>query len=295
MSTRLIPFLVFLVGVAALAFAAAGRFQSGQSIPPALPDPSRGRRRIVRWGSGLIGIILALASAFSLGQRAIFLIATLAISGYVAGLLLGELMMPSAPSGTVRRVSLDRRSFERYVQSRWIWVWRAAAGAAAAAVVAAGLAGGSDGRSLTLACSDGSVSGASPWPGWSYGGPALTALILGALLVELSLRRIVERPRPDSDLLRAAADEASRRASMRRVLAAGVAIGLVPLAGVFLSAAIIFGFICSPPGALAWTGPLAVTLAILGFAAGLGAIASLATLIRIAETSGSVPPGGQRV
>ena len=291
MAIRLIPFLVFLFAVAALAIAASGRLRSGQSIPP---DPSRGRRRIVRWGFGLIGITLAVASAFSLGQRAIFLIAPLAISGYVAGLLLGELMMPSAPSGTVRRVSLDRRVFERYVQTRWIWVWRAAAGAAAAAVVAAGLAGGTDGRSLTMACADGTLSGAGPWPGWSYGGPALTALILGALLVELSMRRIVERPRPDSDLLGAAADEASRRTSMRRVLAAGVAIGLAPLAGVLLSVAIIFSFICSPPRTLAWTGPLAVTLAILGFAAGLGAIASLASLIRIAETVGSVPPGGQR-
>jgi len=246
----------------------------------------------VRWGFGLNGIILAVASAFSLGQRALFLIAPLAISGYVAGLLLGELMMPGTPSGTVRRVSLDRRSFERYIQTRWIWVWRAAAGAAAVAVVAAGLAGGTDGRSLTLPCTDGSMGGAGPWPGWSYGGPALTALILGALLVELSMRRIVERPRPDSDLLSATADEDSRRASMRRVLAAGVAIGLVPLAGVSLSAAIIFGFICSPSGTLAWTGPLAVTLAIFGFAAGLGAIASLASLIRIAETARSVPPGG---
>ena len=291
MAIRLIPFLVFLFAVAALAIAAAGRLRSGQSIPP---DPSRGRRRIVRWGFGLIGITLAVASAFSLGQRAIFLIAPLAISGYVAGLLLGELMMPSAPSGTVRRVSLDRRVFERYVQTRWIWVWRAAAGVAAAAVVAAGLAGGTDGRSLTMACADGTLSGAGPWPGWSYGGPALTALILGALLVELSMRRIVERPRPDSDLLGAAADEASRRTSMRRVLAAGVAIGLAPLAGVLLSVAIIFSFICSPPRTLAWTGPLAVTLAILGFAAGLGAIASLASLIRIAETVPSVPPGGQR-
>src|SRR2546430_8358716 len=291
MVIRLIPFLVFRFAVAALAIAAAGRLGSGQSMPP---DPSRGRRRIVRWGFGLIGITLAVASAFSLGQRAIFLIAPLAISGYVAGLLLGEWMMPNAQSGPVRRGSLDRRFFERYVQTRWIWVWRAAAGVAAAAVVAAGLAGGTDGRSLTLVCADGTLRGAGPWPGWSYGGPALTALILGALLVELSMRRIVERPRPDSDLLGAAADEASRQTSMRRVLAAGVAIGLGPLAGVLLSVASIFSFICSPPGTLAWTGPLAVTLAILGFAAGLGAIASLASLIRIAETAPSVPPGGQR-
>jgi hypothetical protein len=290
---RLIPFLVFLVVVAAVATTIARRFRERQTMPPAPPDPGRGRRRIVRWGLGLIGIILAVASAFSLGQRAIFLIAPLAISGYVAGLLLGELMMPNAPSGTVRRGSLDRRSFERYVQSRWIWAWRAAAGAAAIAVVAAGLTGGTDGRSLTLACADGSVSGGGPWPGWSYGGPALAALILGAVLVELSIRRIVERRRPDSELLGVAVDEANREASMRRALAAGIAIALVPLSGVSLSAAIILGFICSPPGALAWTGPLAATLAILWFAAGLGAIGSLSALIRITETGGSAPPAGQ--
>ncbi len=291
MGVRLIPLLVLLFGVAALLIAGAGRFRRGQSFLLVATDPSRARRRVVRWGFGLIGIVLAVASAFTLGQRAIFLIAPLAVSGYIAGLLLGELMMPSAPAGTVRRVSLDRRSFERYVQARWIWVWRAAAGVAVATVVVAGLAGGTDGRSLTLACADGSLSGASPWPGWSYGGPALTALILGVILVELSMRRIVDRPRPDSEVLGAAADEGIRRASMRRVLAAGVAIGLVPIAGVSLSAAIIFSFICSAPGTLAWTGPLAVVLVIVGLAAGVGAIASLTSLIRITETARSVPPG----
>src|SRR5438046_9217532 len=178
MAIRLIPFVVFLVAIAAAGIAAADRFRSRKSSPPAAPDPRRGLRRIVRWGFGFIGIILAVASAFSLGQRAIFLIAPLAISGYVAGLLLGELMMPSAPSGTVRRVSLDRRVFERYVQTRWIWVWRAAAGAAAAAVVAAGLAGGADGRALTRACADGAVGGGGPGPGWYYGGAAVVALIV---------------------------------------------------------------------------------------------------------------------
>src|SRR5204862_7394078 len=109
MAIRLSPFLVFLFAVAAVWIAAAGRFRSGQSIPP---DPSRGRRRIVRWGFGLIGITLAVASAFSLGQRAIFLIAPLANSGYVAGLLLGESMMPNAHSGPVRRAPPARRVFD---------------------------------------------------------------------------------------------------------------------------------------------------------------------------------------
>src|SRR2546423_288305 len=164
MVIRLIPFLVFLFAVGALAIAAAGRLRSGQSIPP---DPSRGRRRIVRWGFGLIGITLAVASAFSLGQRAIFLIAPLAISGYVAGLLLGELMMPNAQSGPVRRVSLDRRVFERYVQTRWIWVWRAAAGVAAAAVVAGGPGGGKGGRVPAPGWAAGGVGRAGPRPRWA--------------------------------------------------------------------------------------------------------------------------------
>ncbi len=290
MVIRVIPSLVLLVVLAILVIAVAGRLRDRQSRPSAPPDPTRGRRRIVRWGLGLIGIILAVVAALSLGQRAIFLYAPLAISGYVAGLLLGELMMPNAPSGTVRRGSLDRRSSERYVKSRWIWVWRAAAGAAATAVLAAGVAGGTGGRWLMLVCADGSITFAGPWPGWSYGGPALVALILGVFLVELSIRRIVERPRPDSDVLAVAADEANRAVSMRRVVAAGIAIALVPLAGVSLSAAAIFAFICSPPGTLAWTGPLAVTLAVIGFAAGFGAVGGLAALIRIAETGGVNAP-----
>src|SRR5437773_11633465 len=119
MGIRLIPFLVFLFAVAALAIAAAGRLRSGQSIPP---DPSRGRRRIVRWGFGLTGITLAVASAFSLRQRAIFLMAPLSICGYVAGLLLGELMMPSGQTAALGPVSLDRRVFARHAQTRWLWV-----------------------------------------------------------------------------------------------------------------------------------------------------------------------------
>ena len=294
MAIRLIPFLASLVLIGAVALAAIDRFRRSHSIPPAPPGSRRGRRRIVRWGFGLIGVMLAVGSALGLGQRAIFLFAPLAVSGYVIGLLVGEFMMPNAPSGTVRRGSLERRTFRRYVQSGWIWVWRMTFLAAATAVTAAGVAGGTDGRSLTLACADGSAGSASPWPGWSYGAPALAALFFGALLVELSVRRIVERPRPDSEVLDAAADEASRRASMQRVLVAGLAIGLVPLAGVSLAAASIFSFICSPPGKLAWTGPVAVTLAIFGFAAALGAVGGLATLIRISETSVAGPPAEQR-
>ncbi len=288
-----IPMLVFLVVITAIVIAMVSRFREHELRLEALQDPSRVKRRMVRWGLGLIGVILAVAAALSLGQRAIFLVAPLAISGYVAGLMLGELMMPSRQFGPVRTGSLHRRSFARYLKSKWLWAWRGGASTAAIALVAAGLAGGADGRSLTLACVDDTLSSAAPWPGWSYGGPALAALLLGALLVELSMQRIVERPRPDPTLLGVDADEANRAASLKRVVAAGMAIAMVPLAGVCLSAAMIYSFICSSSGTLAWTGPLAAALAILGLAAGIGAIAGLAALIRIAETGGAAPPAKQ--
>jgi hypothetical protein len=253
---------------------------------------SRGRRLIVHWGLGLVGVVVAIGFALVLGQRAIFLIGPLAVSGYLTGLLLGELMMPHAAAGLVRRVSLDRRSFDRYVSSGWVWAWRAAAGAAIIAVVAAGLVGGADGRSLTVACSDGTSNTASPWPGWSFGAPALVALVLGTFLVELSMRRIVDRPRPDPTLMDVAADEANRIASMQRAVAAGMAVSLVPLAGVCLSAAVILAFMCSAPGTLVWNGPLAAALAIFGFGAGAGAMAALAALVRIDASSAAATAHG---
>ncbi len=137
----LIPSLVSLVVIAAVAIAVVDRFRRSRSLPPAPPGSSRVRRRVVRWGFGLIGVILAVASALGLGQRAIFLVAPLAISGYVIGLLLGEFMMPNASSGTVRRGSLEPRTVRRYVPSGWIWAWRATFLAAATAVTAAGLMG----------------------------------------------------------------------------------------------------------------------------------------------------------
>jgi MFS family permease len=255
---------------------------------------NRGRRLIVHWGLGLVGVVVATVSALMLGQRAIFLIGPLAVSGYLVGLLLGELMMPHAPSGLVRRVSLDRRSFDRYMGAGWVWAWRAAAGASLTAIAAAGLIGGADGRSLTVACSDGTTNTASPWPGWSFGAPALVALLLGIFLVEVSMRRIVERPRPDPKLMDVAADEANRTASMRRAVAAGMAISLVPLAGVCLSAALILAFMCSAPGTLAWNGPVAAALAILGCAAGTGAVAGLAALVRIDASTAAATAHGQR-
>ena len=116
--------------------------------------------------------------------------------------------------------------------------------------------------------------------------------MVGALLVEVSIRRILARPRPDAASADVAADEANQAASLRRAVAAGTAIALVPLAGVSLSAAIILNFACSEPNSLAWTAPVALAVALVGFLAGMGVVVSLATLIRITEDDLATPPAG---
>lgn len=292
MAIPLLPIVAALIVMAAVATAVISRLRASRLRRAAPRDPGRGRRRVVRWCLGAAGIILAVGAGLALGQRAIFLVGPLAISGYLAGLLLGELMMAPAARGVLRRGSLDRRSLDRYVRTGWVWGWRAAAGAAFIALGAAGAVGGADGRSLPLDCANGTSSVSGPWPGWSYGGPALVALLVGALLVEVSIRRILARPRPDPASVDIAADEANRAASLRRAVAAGTAIALVPLAGVSLSAAMILSFACSEPNSLAWTAPMALALALVGSLAGIGAVVGLATLIRITEDDLATPPAG---
>lgn len=292
MAIPLLPIVGALIVMAAVATAVTSRVRASKLRRAVPRNPGRGRRRVVRWGFSAAGVILAVGAGLALGQRAIFLAGPLAISGYVAGLLFGELMMAPAARGALRRGSLDRRSLDRYMRPVWLWGWRAAAGAAFIALAAAGAVGGVDGRSLPLDCANGTSSVSSPWPGWSYGGPALVALLVGALLVEVSIRRILARPRPDAASVDFAADEANRAASLRRAVAAGTAIAMVPLAGVSLSAAIILSFACSEPNSLAWTAPAALALALVGLLAGIAAVVGMATLIRITEDDLATPPAG---
>ena len=288
-----VPVLVLVVMVCALVAALVARARSISHSSTRPPSHTLSRRRIVRWGSGSVGLSAAVVASLVLGQRAIFLIGPLALSGYVAGLLLGDLMMPHAARGPVRHVSLDRRTISRYVNPTWIWGWRTGVGAASVAIVAAGIVGAADGRSLTLVCANDTRAIAGPWPGWSFGEPALVALLIAATLVEVSMRRIVGRPRPDPAVLDPVSDEAMRTTSIRRAVSAGMAIALIPLTGVALSAASILSFICSPNGTLAWTSSLALGLAIAGIATGIGSIFGLAWLFRYGEDSATAP--GPRV
>src|SRR5437773_1933673 len=131
-----VPVLVLVVMVCALVAALVVRAQSTSHSSSGPPDHTLSRR-IVRWGSGSLGLTAAVVASLVLGQRAIFLIGPLALSGYVAGLLLGDLMMPHAARGPVRHVSLDRRTISRYVNPTWIWGWSTGVGGASVAIVAA--------------------------------------------------------------------------------------------------------------------------------------------------------------
>ena len=130
-----VPVLVLVVMVCALVAAMVARARSISHSSTRPSNHTLSRRRIVRWGAGSLGLTAAVVASLVLGQRAIFLIGPLALSGYVAGLLLGDLMMPHAARGPVRHVSLDRRTISRYVNPTWIWGWRTGVGAASVAIV----------------------------------------------------------------------------------------------------------------------------------------------------------------
>ena len=294
MVVRALQSLLVLIAIATVIAALIVRWRQSTGKRSAEADPSRGRRRLARWICGALGIAAAVAVSLAIGQRAIFLIVPLAVTAYVVGLLVGELIMPPAGQGPLRHGSLERRSVQRYLDYKWPRGWRFLTVTAVGAIVVAGLAGAPDGRSLSLACANDTIAGSSPWPGWSFGAPALIVLLIGALLVEISIHRAVNRPRPDATVIDAVTDDAMRATSIRRAIAAGMAIVLAPLAGVTVSAAMILSFICSSAGALGWTGPLAVALAVVGSGATIGAAVALAWLLQYREGATHSPTKGAR-
>jgi hypothetical protein len=230
------------------------------------------------------------AIGYLFGQRAIFVYVPLALCGYLTGVLLAELTMPGPIRTRVRRASLRPRRIGVYVPAALVWGWRAAAAAAVAALALAGAVAGADGRSFSMTCGGGYYkSGGSPWPGWEYGAPALVTLLAGAVLVEAILRRVPARPRPDPVELTLPVDEGYRVSSARRALSAGFTLALVTLAGVTLAAADVLGDMC-PDVRPAWLTPIAITLAVLGLGAGLGALVGVA---RFLTTPDWFPPSSE--
>lgn len=163
---------------------------------------------------------------------------------------------------------------------------------------------GRAGRALTTSCSPDTSSSRTPWPGWFYSGPLLAVVGVGLVLAALALRAVVNRPRLAVAAVPAAVggnasparpagvahlvdgagrsraeaglggdaealtlDEALRRWSARRVVAASAMLVALPLLGTASVAAVVLaGADCLPAGgrvaeaALVLVAPLAAVL-----------------------------------
>lgn len=187
--------------------------------------------------------------------------------GYVAGVLIGEALMPGPAAAVVRNSGLRARRPSDYVDGAAWWVLAAAAaGVLATAAVAASLSA-ADGRSRVFDCSAatadldpsrlpawiqqswdstgwlGARSGGSAtltagrwhlhqiadWPGLVVLLPLLVVWAAGLTLAWITLRRVVARPRFSQEPAAVALDDRVRTQSARRIVAACGVLLLVPL------------------------------------------------------------------
>jgi hypothetical protein len=211
------------------------------------------------------------------GARLLTLAPPAAALAHTVVLAVTELTWPR-PRGAVRRVVLAPRDVR---SSSPAWLRRTLHVLVAltlVAVAAGALAAADDQRSLRLvaAAGDGSpmTTVSSPFPGWSYGGPALVGVLAVLVAAEAVLLLVVRRPAvAGAD---AVTDTVLRRASAHRVLrgaVAGVLATLGPLTAVAGTTA------ASASSSLALNGSprpllhgLGVALAALGVLACLGAL-----------------------
>ncbi len=299
------PGLVMLLTAVGMVIGTAGvgagahRPRTSAVVPLALAGEAR---RVGRWSwAGLaVGLVAAVAlSRWDGLGRGLLLAAPVLGLSVLAGTIAGELAVTRPTAGT-RRAGLRARQVGSYLPRRATAIV-AAATAALVATTAGAIAAGSDddlgraGRWLTTSCSPDTSSSRGPWPGWFYSGPLLAVVVAGLMLAAVALRAVVNRPRlaampaarpgppagagvgeggpvgaavverDDRDAL--ALDEALRRWSARRVVAACAMLVALPLLGTASVAAVaLAGSDCLPAvgrvaeAALVPVAPLAAVL-----------------------------------
>ncbi|MEZ5407051.1 MAG: hypothetical protein R2761_03435 [Acidimicrobiales bacterium] len=285
------PLVALLVGVG-MVVGVVGGGRRAEPAPVALPLRAEARR-VVRWSWG--GLALGLAAAVALSRwdrlgRGLLLAAPVLGLAVLAGTLGGELAV-TGPTGGTRRAGLRARRVGDYLPRRPSALVVLAIVALVATAVGAILAGSDDdlgraGRALTTSCSPDTSSSRGPWPGWFYSGPLLAVVAVGLALAAVALRTVVNRPRltvapvavpvsedaEGGDAEALALDDALRRWSARRVVAAVAMLVALPLLGTASVAAVaLAGADCLPAGgqvavaALGLVAPLAAVL--LGWSA----------------------------
>lgn len=281
------PLVVLLMGVGMLVGVVAGGRRA--EVAPVSGALAAEARRVGRWSWG--GLAVGVVAAVAVGQwdrlgRGLLLAAPVLGLAVLVGTIGGELAVTGPTAGT-RRAGLRARRVGDYLPRRATAVVAGATAALVALAVGAILAGSDDdlgraGRVLTTSCSPDTSSSRGPWPGWFYSGPLLAVVGLGLVLAVVALRAVVNRPRLTVDRAPAPVgagsggggeagalvlDEALRRWSAHRVVAACAMVVALPLLGMASVAAVVLaGAECVPAGgraaeaALMVAAPLAAVL-----------------------------------
>ncbi|WP_028045087.1 hypothetical protein [Cellulomonas sp. URHE0023] len=222
MSAAVPLLLVLLVGLGVGWALRPVRTEGPQSPSEAwLAAEQHGRRVMtVAWAVLLLVPVLVIVGPFTHGwsQGGVLLgtlpgvagIAFLLVSGF------GELTWPR-PVGALRRAPLVRRRLRDLLPRALSILTAVWVGLLAALLLTCGAAGGQDGRSLSYSRTAGTLNRSSPFPGWYYGLPIASTLLVLLLLTGVVLVLVVRRPAVSdtSDEV----DLALRRTSLRRVLA----------------------------------------------------------------------------
>jgi hypothetical protein len=275
----------------ALFFVFAREHSRWRAALPPVPSTGASRRAWLRRGCAAAGVGVAEALGLLFGARAaVPVFVPLGACGYLAGVLLAELTISGPPrEGAVRRASLSRRHLDAYMLPGPVWGWRVAAVAAVAAVTAfAVTSGGGAPRSVCSAV-------LLPWSpaGWGSGVPVLATLLAGGVLVEVMLRRVPGRARPDPAELSTEVDDGYRAASARRALAAGYTLALTPIGILALLEAGMLGGLCTTV-APAWSTPLMPVMTVLAYAAAVGAALGVVSVLTTPDWFPPAPaPGGE--
>ena len=230
-------------------------------------DGARRRAAWARRGGLAAGAGLWIVYAVTLSGDSMLLGPSLLAVGYVAGVLIGEGLMPGPAAAVVRNSGLRARRPSDYVdRAAWWGLAAAGVGVLATAAVAASMSA-ADGRSRVFDCSAATADqDASHLPVWikqSWGGggwlgahssgwamlaagrwhlrqvvdwpgvvvivPLLVAWAAGLALAWFTLGRVVSRPRFSQEPAAVTLDDRFRTESARRLVGACGALLLVPL------------------------------------------------------------------
>ncbi|HSR85467.1 MAG TPA: hypothetical protein VLM11_14935 [Streptosporangiaceae bacterium] len=230
--------------------------------------PAAIRRRTVtwRWSGVVAGVVAAVAATLTgaLG-RGLLLAAPLFGLFVLAGVLAGELSVPS-PAGRTRRAAVAvRRATDYLPRGLTSAVALAAAGLVALLSMTTAMGSADDlgraGRFLVRQCSAALTEGHGAWAGSFYSVPLGVVVVVGLAGAAIALRQVVRRPRPgDPADLTAADDQLRRRAARTIIGACGVLVAVPLIATSLVTAAGFLSIGCRPAW---WTAAAWLLVALL--------------------------------